>query len=214
MSAKTRIALVAVVATLFGILLGIGAVALVQKTVRLPTGSEKRLKPARQADDLQELEWDIAKRRDEYEAARSRLSSPSSLAEEAPVERVRQFAYIRRLVYGHPGQVSADYAQFLTGAAAIQASKKDGNETPPPNDYYIVNVNPRVRLLPVHPNASVKLTTKPGEGAVAEGYASDVKMLANYFSADVDEWAGFRADGYWLTIENGLVVAIEEQYTP
>jgi cytoskeletal protein RodZ len=132
----------------------------------------------------------------------------------APAERSRQFAFIASLVYGRPGRMTADYAQFLTGTAAVKAEAKAGDESPPPNDYYIVNDSRNVRRLAVDPSAEVRLNTKPGEGSLPDGYASDVETLARYFSADREEWASFKANGYWLTLEDGLVVGIEEQYAP
>ena len=58
------------------------------------------------------------------------------------------------------------------------------------------------------------LVSRPGEGAESAGYASDVKTLAGYLAQDGWETASLRSDGYWLTIDNGTVTAIEEQYTP
>jgi hypothetical protein len=37
----------------------------------------------------------------------------------------------------------------------VQAAAEDGEESPPPNDYYIHNVNPRLRTLPVRSDAPI-----------------------------------------------------------
>jgi hypothetical protein len=44
-----------------------------------------------------------------------------------------------------PGQqtVTFDLIQFFTGDAATKAAAEDNKESPPPNDYYIRNVNPQ-----------------------------------------------------------------------
>ena len=45
--------------------------------------------------------------------------------------------------------VTFDLVQWFSGDAATKAAAEDGEESPPPNDYYIRNVNPRLRTLPV-----------------------------------------------------------------
>jgi hypothetical protein len=52
-------------------------------------------------------------------------------------------------------KVTFDLIQYLTGDAATRAAAEDGEESPPPNDYYIRNVNPRLRTLPVRADASI-----------------------------------------------------------
>jgi len=126
----------------------------------------------------------------------------------------KQFAYVTRLSAGSKPSLVADYAQFLTGDAAAKAAAKDNAESPPPSDYYIVNDSGTLRTLPVAKDAKVTLITRPGEGAVEGGYASNLKTLAGYLNSDTEETAGLRADGFWLTLEKGVVVALEEQYVP
>jgi hypothetical protein len=52
-------------------------------------------------------------------------------------------------------RITFDLIQFLTGEAAIKAAAEDHQESPPPNDYYIRNVNPRLRTLPVRSGATI-----------------------------------------------------------
>jgi hypothetical protein len=108
----------------------------------------------------------------------------------------------------------ADYAQFLTGQAAADAAEAAGDESPPPNDYYVVNANPRLRTLPLAATVIVRLTTEPGVGPLDGGYASSVTELSKILASDTEETASLRANGYWLTLVNGVVTRIEEQYTP
>jgi hypothetical protein len=49
-----------------------------------------------------------------------------------------------------------DLAEFLTGEAAAQAAAEHGDESPPPNDYYIVNDNPKLRTMPIAPDATIQ----------------------------------------------------------
>jgi hypothetical protein len=54
--------------------------------------------------------------------------------------------------------VTVDLVQWFTGEAATKAAAEDGEESPPPNDYYVRNVNPRLRTLPVASGARLTLT--------------------------------------------------------
>ena len=93
----------------------------------------------------------------------------------------------------HPGYVTAidvpgrtvtfDLIQFLTGQAAQDAWAGDFPDDPdgPPNDYYIVNENSRLRTLPVV--AGVDTTVNwLGGGAGPEEISFD--RLPNYFATN------------------------------
>jgi hypothetical protein len=93
-----------------------------------------------------------------------------------------------------------DLAYFLTGTEAEKAAASHGDDLS--NDYYVVNDNTRLRTLIVNGDAEVTVVdwdnccgTKP----------SNVADLA------VDRR---ESSGFWVTIENGAVTKIEEQYVP
>jgi hypothetical protein len=92
-----------------------------------------------------------------------------------------------------------DLAYFLTGDEAEAAAAEDGAEVT--NDYYIVNDNPKLRTLIARGDTEVTVLTGNG----AESQRSNVAD----FAVDRHPQAGF-----WVTIEDGIVVAIEEQYQP
>lgn len=111
--------------------------------------------------------------------------------------------------------IEVDVIQFLTGEEATTAYQEDYPDDPggPPNDYYIVNDNPRVRTLAVAEDVDVQLV-RMEETESAELEPGTWEELPDYF-------AGYAADDgtlwyspFWLTIEGGAVVAIEEQYLP
>ena len=52
-------------------------------------------------------------------------------------------------------RVTFDLIQFYQGDAATREAAKDHQESPPPNDVYVRNVNPRLRTLPVRSDAAV-----------------------------------------------------------
>ena len=85
---------------------------------------------------------------------------------------------------------------------------------PVPNDYYVRNPDKSTRTLPIDPKARVTARRcalcrngKPGE--LDAFLASFGKSGQTY----ADPYRG-KDSQYWLTIENGRVVAIDEQYTP
>ncbi len=111
--------------------------------------------------------------------------------------------------------LTVDVIQFLTGQDAVVAYQADHPDDPdgPPNDYYIVNVNPRLRTLPVAAEVEVSLVLLHlGEG---------VELKPRSWATLLDDLAGGApADGlvsaspFWLTLDHGVVVGIEEQYLP
>jgi hypothetical protein len=103
-------------------------------------------------------------------------------------------------------KVTFDLVQWFTGDAATKAAAEDGEESPPPNDYYIRNVNPRLRTLPLASGARLALTRQTlGQGGNAtEGVEVDLAKLA----------ASGRKHLFWATVQGGRILRLEEQYLP
>jgi hypothetical protein len=111
--------------------------------------------------------------------------------------------------------ITLDLVQFLTGDEAKRVYAEDHPEDPsgPPNDYYIVNDNPRVRTLPVLAGADVTVVwSEPGNlGQETISF----EELPDYLADDVapsDPYLWY--DPFWLTVDDGRVIAIDEQYVP
>jgi hypothetical protein len=102
--------------------------------------------------------------------------------------------------------VTVDLVQWFTGDAATKAAAEDGEESPPPNDYYIRNVNPRLRTLPVATDARLTLTRQTlGQGGDAtDGVEVDLARLAG----------SGRRHLFWATVQGGRILRLEEQYLP
>jgi hypothetical protein len=66
----------------------------------------------------------------------------------------RHPVYLKTVAPDRP-TITFDLIQFFTGEAATKAAAEDGEESPPPNDYYIRNVNSRLRTLPVQSGAPI-----------------------------------------------------------
>lgn len=131
-------------------------------------------------------------------------------------------------------EIVADYAQWLTGEEANQAAFEDGEipsvEEGVPNDYYIRNVNPRLRTLPHDDDVRIWLTTS-AEGSVTTIEVGLEEWLTifndgNPWDYETDEvppgeaphfgylGAGTVYAPYWLIILDEAVIAIEQQYIP
>jgi hypothetical protein len=150
----------------------------------------------------------------------SSASAPtSSTPSGSPViEDGKNFAFIKSVdASATPPTVTYDLAYFLTGDAATQAAKDHGDEAPPPNDYYIVNDNPKLRTVALAPDARLVLLDwnhccdTTFEGVLTE-FADAVNGDAE-LTVEGHVYKG-RVSPYWLVARDGQIVRIEEQYLP
>ena len=93
-----------------------------------------------------------------------------------------------------------DLAYFLTGAEAEAAAAERGETVE--NDYFIVNENPKLRTLIAHGDTKVTVLANQGGPDSVETNVAD-------FAVDRHETSGF-----WVTIVDGIVTSIEEQFVP
>jgi hypothetical protein len=101
--------------------------------------------------------------------------------------------------------IEFDLACWFTGDAATQAAAEDGEESPPPNDYYVRNANPETRDVPVATGAEVVF--------YPDGDPNNDEVLAYAdWAARVDQ-RGYEL-GVWLEVEEGSITAIREQWVP
>jgi hypothetical protein len=139
----------------------------------------------------------------------------TSTTSSAPLEH---FGFIRSVSTAGPAATLAfDEAEWLTGKEAQKAAEEDGvvpPGEPVPNDYYIRNPDKTTRTIPIANDASITAKRcslcrggKPGElGPFLESFSKGRQTFA-------DPYRG-KYSLYWLTIEDGRVVAIDEQYVP
>ncbi len=104
-----------------------------------------------------------------------------------------------------------DYVLFLTGPEAEDAAEADGAE-PPPNDFYIVNDSTRLRTSPVSPDAPLTVVLDAAAGQVPEGRP----MAQGDWAAALRGPHGdaYRSTPYWVTIIDGTITEIRQQYVP
>ena len=105
--------------------------------------------------------------------------------------------------------ITFDLIQFFTGEAATKAAADDGEESPPPNDYYIRNVNPRLRTLPVRSDApiTVNVLAAQSTGSSTKDVSVTLDELASYFPNS-------GTAPFWITVEQGQVTKIAQQFLP
>jgi hypothetical protein len=105
--------------------------------------------------------------------------------------------------------ITFDLIQFFTGDAATKAAAEDGEESPPPNDYYIRNVNPRLRTLPVAADAPITMNVLAAQttGSATKDVSVTLAKLASYFPNS-------GTPPFWITVEQGQVTRIAQQYLP
>jgi hypothetical protein len=135
---------------------------------------------------------------------------------EAELEDGRHFGFVEAVdVAG--ATIEFDLAYFLTGEDANEAAAERGLETPVPNDYFIVNDNPRLRTLALAPD--LELALLDWANCCDEFFQGDLEAFAaaidsgEQVTVGDDVYQGV-ASPYWLTVEGGVVVRIEEQYLP
>jgi hypothetical protein len=135
--------------------------------------------------------------------------SPSSSPTPEPViEDGRHFVFVKRM---KDGGMTFDLAEFYTGEAANEIAGERGDEVPVPNDVYIVNDNPKLRTVPVAADSTIR--------ALKWSQCCDVFVELSY-----DEFAGYVAhptddfhgasSPYWIRVQDGEIVKVEEQYLP
>lgn len=104
--------------------------------------------------------------------------------------------------------IEFDLACWFAGDAAVLAAAEDGEESPPPNDYHVRNVNPRLRTLSVAPDVLVSWLPIVGDPSTQE-------------TVEYGEWLSGRdargpelQPGVWITMASGEAVSVSEQYVP
>jgi len=131
----------------------------------------------------------------------------------------RHYGYVRAVdTSSAPPTISFDAAEFLIGDEADEAAVEDGviaeGETVP-NDYYVRNADIAEVDLPV--SDDVVVTRVECDAGCTDGAPGRFEPFAQSFSSPEpsleDDYRGATSQ-YWVTVEGGSVVAIDEQYLP
>jgi hypothetical protein len=110
--------------------------------------------------------------------------------------------------------VEVDVIQFLTGDEAIAAWNEAHPDDPggPPNDYVIVNQNPRLRQLPVAD--TVRVTVPDFEGGLHAREIAFADLPARLAGNPMPGQGRIWPNPFWLTVVDDTVTAMDEQYIP
>jgi hypothetical protein len=123
------------------------------------------------------------------------------------------FGYIRSVSTAGPvATLAFDEAQFLTGDAAQKAAEEDGADAP--GDYYIRNRDKTTQTLRIANDAKITAKRCPlcrhGRNGELDPFLASFMKGRQTFA---DPYRG-KYSLYWLTIRDGEVAAIDEQYVP
>ena len=132
----------------------------------------------------------------------ARATGPAGLADGRHAVRITGVAPAAR-------RVTVDVVQIFFGDAAARAAAQDGAaEVPPPNDVWIRDTSPQLRTLAVTPEAAITVNV---HGATGSGSSTrDVPRTLPQLAAT----ANLRDGVFWVTVADGQVVRIAEQYLP
>lgn len=130
------------------------------------------------------------------------------------VEDGKRIGFVTRLHRGDALALDVDWAELLTGEDAVAAYAADGLGELDGELYYIRNRD----------RSTQRVTVAPGAEVVVHSWFADTREIGPVpirLSEFSDAMPGGRSpkEGvgsmpYWLTVEGGLVVRIEEQFIP
>jgi hypothetical protein len=135
---------------------------------------------------------------------------------ETALEDGRHFGYVRS-VDSAVGTIDFDLAYFLSGKEADQAYQEATGDTGHvPNDHFVVNDNPLLRTLTLAPDAQLRLLD--WNHCCETFFDGDLSLFAQAIEEQTDVTDGdliYRGQSqWWITVKDGVVTEIEEQYSP
>jgi hypothetical protein len=147
--------------------------------------------------------------------ATGRTGAAQAPLPEAALEDGRHFGYVRS-VDPDASTIEFDLAYFLSGQEANDAYHAAGGTGPVPNDHFVVNDNPMLRTLALAPD--VRLRLLDWNHCCETFFDADLSLFGQAIKEQADVTDGdliYRGQSsWWITIENGVVTEIEEQYSP
>jgi hypothetical protein len=101
------------------------------------------------------------------------------------------------------GKVTFDLIQYFHGDQATIEAAKDHQESPPPNDSYSRNVNPKLRTLRVRADAAITANQLAGSN-------QDIPVSLARLATLTRDGSGM----FWITVRGDQVVRISQQWSP
>jgi hypothetical protein len=137
---------------------------------------------------------------------------PQPSASQSPsLEDGHHFVYVNGASGGDNGEtrVRFDLAYFYEGQRAEREAAERGDEVV--SGYYIVNDNPRLRVLPVADDVEVEYIPS---SQCCELQAGDIDAWVEaVLETNPTDYGGTNVP-WWFTVEGGQITRIEQQYLP
>ncbi|MHB1342965.1 MAG: hypothetical protein ACYCX3_01205 [Thermoleophilia bacterium] len=128
---------------------------------------------------------------------------------------IRAMGFIDQIRFsGTTNYVRIDYAEMLTGDAALAAALEAGAIEAGddlPNDYYISNVNPQRREFAVSDTVAITTSTW---GGVMERPVTWNEFTSFWSSSPPPDSTHLRNSPWWIERQGDTIVKIDEQYLP
>ena len=111
-------------------------------------------------------------------------------------------------------QITVDYVQILTGKAAADAATAHGDESPPPDDYYILNDNKKLRTFLLPNGTPITVLGWGGTDSNAKKKIP-VGQFMDIMPGGVNPQLEWTSAYYYVTVKNGKsITKIDEIYFP
>lgn len=104
-----------------------------------------------------------------------------------------------------PDELELNLACWFIGEDAALAAEEDGEESPPPNDYYVRDTSAGTIRVGLAPEAST-LIHRDGSAEGVSGTVDDLITAG-------EERGGFPY-GVWIEVVDGAAVSVHEQWVP
>jgi hypothetical protein len=145
--------------------------------------------------------------------------TPSIIATDDGVTSLQDGRYVTfiRSAVDDGASLDFDLAVWFTGNEANIAASVDGEtDIPVPNDYYIHNADPTTLSLPV--DDEVVVTSVWYDYDTDPDLENDIITYQEFLNVIQSDDAGvqsaLRTSPWWVTVEDGKIVALDEQYVP
>jgi hypothetical protein len=110
-----------------------------------------------------------------------------------------------------PTSLDLDPACIYTGAEAVKQATAAGEESPPPNDFFIANKTSTTRTIPVAANATALRVTHDANGAMDNQNTTYADMVANPGTYNKCPGEGCPV---WVAVNGGVATEVSMQYFP
>ncbi len=110
--------------------------------------------------------------------------------------------------------LTIDYVEMLTGKAAQDAHIADGRGPIDGELFYLRNQNKRLRTFPVSSKVKVVMWTWNMESEGVKATSIPWGQFFDVMPGGVNPQDRFKSIPYWVTITDGAISKVEEQYLP